>query len=209
MKKNIAIQIEESVNVIDSLNHGLRLTPEEKLFFQEHYECVELNKNDFIIKAGEKEKYVYFIEEGILRYWLLDYEEREVTFWFSFEGEFANSYSSLQHNEPSSFNIQALCHTTIWKLELSQISYLYEHSLNANKIARIVLEDAFTRKINREICLLKQSPEERYKDLLRREKYLIHDIPLKYIASYLGITPQTLSRIRKQLLRKDNEIIHE
>lgn len=202
MRKNIVIQIEESINTIDSLNHGIRLTTEEQQFFMEHYERIELNKNDFITKAGEKENYVYFIEEGILRYWLLDYEERDITFWFSFEGEFANSYSSLKYNEPSAFNIQALCHTIIWRLALTQISYLYEHSLNANKIARIVLEDAFTRKINREICLLKQSPEERYKDLLTREKKLIHDIPLKYIASYLGITPQTLSRIRKQFLRK-------
>lgn len=202
MRKNIAIQIEESVNVIDSLNHGIRLTTEEQLFFMEHYERIELKKNDFVLKVNEKEGYLYFVENGILRYWLFGKEDRDVTFWFSFGGEFANSYFSLKHNTPSAFNIQALCDTTIWRLKLADLDYLYTHSLNVNKIARIVLEDAFTRQINREICLLKQSPEERYKDLLQKEKHLIDHIPLKHIASYLGITPQTLCRVRKQLLKK-------
>lgn len=199
--KNIAIQIEGYVNIIDSLNHGIRLTEEEQQFFLDHYERIELKKNDYVIKINERENYLYFIEKGILRYWLLDKKGRDITFWFSREGEFANSYSSLKYNEPSVFNIQALCNTTIWRLKSSDLNYLYQKSLNINKIARIVLEDAFTRKINREICLLKQSPAERYKDLLYREKDLMSQIPLKYIASYLGITPQTLSRIRKQLLK--------
>ena len=93
MKTNIALLIEQSVNVIDSLNKGLRLTPEEQLFFCEHFEREEIKKNEFTIRIGDYEKYLYFIESGILRYWTAqEYgdPDKEVTFWFSFPGEFAD-----------------------------------------------------------------------------------------------------------------------
>ena len=76
---------------------------------------------------------------------------------------------------------------------------LYETSLNINKIARIVLEDALVRKINREIQLLGLSCEEIYKELMTKNKDFIQQIPLKYIASYIGVAPQTLSQIRKKI----------
>lgn len=203
MKRNIAIQIEESINAIDSLNHVIRLTLDEQIFFNEHCECIELKKNDYVIKENEKEKYLHFIEHGILRFWAFDKDDKEVTFQFASDGEFTNSHFLGKNNKLSTFNIQVLCDTSIWRLKLTDLDYLYTFSLNINKMARIVLKDILTNKINREICLLKQSPEERYKDLLKKEKHLIQNVPLKYVASYLGMAPQTLSRIRKQLLRKE------
>ena len=104
MKTNIALLIEQSVNVIDSLNKGLRLTPEEQQLFCEHFEREEIKKNEFTIRIGDYEKYLYFIESGILRYWTAqEYgdPDKEITFWFSFPGEFANSYFSLKENQPS------------------------------------------------------------------------------------------------------------
>lgn len=196
---NIALLIEQSVNVIDSLNMGLRLTTDEQTFFCEHFERIELRKNDYTIKEGELEKYLYFIENGILRYWASNSKDGETTFWFSFSKEFANSYFSLKNRKPSEFNIQALCNTIVWRISLKDLSHLYANSLNINKIARIVLEDACTRKIEREIHLLKLSPDEIYRELIKKEKELISSIPLKYIASYIGVTPQTLSQIRKTI----------
>ena len=157
MKTNIALLIEQSVNVIDSLNKGLRLTHEEQQFFCEHFEREEIKKNEFTIRIGDYEKYLYFIESGILRYWTAqEYgdPDKEVTFWFSFPGEFANSYFSLKENQPSLIHIQALTDCVIWKLSKQDLADLYQTSLNINKIARIVLEDALCRKITRETLLL-------------------------------------------------------
>lgn len=202
MKTNIALLIEQAVNIIDSLNDGLRLTMEEQQFFCDHFEREELKKNQFAIRIGNYEKYLYFIEVGILRYWaaLNDNDpDKEVTFWFSFPGEFANSYLSLKENVPSLINIQALTECVIWKLPKNDLIYLYQTSLNINKIVKIVLEDALCRKINREVRLLGSSGEELYKDLITKNKDLIQNIPLKYIASYIGVTPQRLSQIRKKI----------
>lgn len=202
MRTNIALLIEQSVNVIDSLNDGLRLTAEEQQFFCDHFEREELKRNEFTIKIGDYEKYLYFIETGILRYWTTPSDidsDKEITFWFSFPGEFANSYFSLKENRPSLINIQALTNCVIWKLPRRDLTHLYQTSLNINKIAKIVLEDALCRKIHREVLLLGSSGEELYKDLMVKDKDLIQKTPLKYIASYIGVTPQRLSQIRKKV----------
>ena len=125
MKTNIALLIEQSVNVIDSLNKGLRLTPEEQQFFCEHFEREEIKKNEFTIRIGDYEKYLYFIESGILRYWTAqEYgdPDKEITFWFSFPGEFANSYFSLKGKSAITHtytSIDRLCNLEIIEARLS------------------------------------------------------------------------------------------
>lgn len=199
---NIALLIEQSINVIDSINRGVRLTSEEQQFFCDHFERQKIHKNEFTIQIGDFEKYLYFIESGILRYWTKEVEgdpDKEITFWFSFPGEFANSYFSLRQGQPSLINIQALTDCVIWRLDKADLTELYETSLNINKIARIVLEDVLIRKITRETLILGYSCEKIYRDLLARDKELIKNIPLKYLASYIGVTPQRLSQIRKKV----------
>lgn len=199
MCDTIANLIEKSVNIENNLDHGLRFTTEEKQFFNDHFQRYERKKNTFLIEEGKKERYLYFIEKGIMRHWTTNMKLREITFWFSFSNEFVNSYLSLMHNSPSTFNIQALCNSIVWRINIEDLSMIYAESLNINKIARIVLEDVFTRKIEREISLLKLSPEDRYQELIKCHKELIYTIPLKYLASYIGITPQALSRIRRRI----------
>ena len=161
---------------------------------------VELDKNDYLIRKGEVENYIYFIESGIFRYWVSGMDsDKEVTCGFSFSCEFANAYSSLNNKELSVFNVQALCKSVIWRLSKRNLSYLYKTSLNINKIMRVTLEYAFARKTVRELSLLRYTPEERYVKLLEGDKMLLQNIPLKYIASYIGITPQALSCIRKRI----------
>lgn len=200
MNSTIAKLIENSVNIENNLNKGFKLTPEEERFFNEHFEREEIKKKTFLTREGEKEKYLYFIEDGIIRYWTTNIKLREITFWFSFSNEFTNSYLSLMQNEPSAFNIQALCDSVAWRMKINDLTQLYDNSFNTNKMARIALEDAFTRLTKREISLLKLSSEDRYQELIKYHKKLIYNVPLKYLASYLGITPQALSRIRRRII---------
>lgn len=199
---NIALLIEQSVNALNDLNKGIRLTPEEQQFFCDHFIRHEIKKNEFAIRIGDTEKHLYFIESGILRYWTKEVEgdpDKEITFWFSFSGEFANSYFSLREGLPSLINIQAITDCIIWKICKKDLMELYNTSLNINIIARTVLEDALIRKIGRETLLLGSSSEKIYRDLIERNKDLLQTIPLKYLASYIGVTPQRLSQIRKKI----------
>lgn len=200
MNKNIALLIEQSVNVVDALNTNIRLTDEEQSFICNHFERIELNKNDFVTKKGSVENYIYFIETGVLRYWESSIDnEKEITFGFSFSGEFAHSYLSLKNRTPSVFNIQSLCNSIVWRLDSSSLAFLYKTSLNVNRIMRVVFEDYITKKIVRELNLLKYTPEERYINLTKMNGELLQIIPLKYIASYIGVTPQALSCIRRRI----------
>lgn len=108
----------------------------------------------------------------------------------------------MKSQQPSVINIQALTDCTIWRLSKQKLADLYDSSLNANKAARIILENILLRKINREIQLVGFSSEDMYNELFTKEREFVEKIPLKYIASYIGVTPQTLSLIRKKMLEK-------
>ena len=110
MKTNIALLIEQSVNVIDSLNKGLRLTHEEQEFFCEHFDREEIKKNEFTIRIGDYEKYLYFIESGILRYWT------------------AQEYGDPDKEVPFGFLSRVNSPTRTFPLrKISHHSYIYKH----------------------------------------------------------------------------------
>lgn len=193
---NIIQQIEEIFGNIIHLNS------DERLFLLESFERIELKRHDFLLHENQIEKYIYFLESGILRYWLLDDNQNEITFQFAFPNEFCNAYSSQKYSKPAKYNIQSIKDCVLWRLTTARLNGLYENSLAINIFARKIMEDIFTNKIDREIFLLTHKPEERYKFLQEREKEMIKLIPQKYIASYLGITRESLSRIRKRLSYK-------
>lgn len=112
--------------------------------------------------------------------------------------EFINFF--LSHEEHHAhYNIKALEPCKIWRLPKKDLHQLYELSINFNKLARIHLVRSINRKIIREEEFYTLDAEARYKALLANEKWLLRSIPLKDIASYIGITPQALSNIRKRI----------
>lgn len=187
-----------SINPLERIFSQGFLTEEEITFLTDNFEKIELRKNEILIEEGKNEPYIFFIEKGIVRHWTLIHKtQKEVSLWFSFTDEFINLYSSLIHYHTSPLNVQTLSKCSIWRIEKNKLFSLYSSSLSINKIARIFLENLLLRKVYREIFLLKLDAKERYNHLMEKEKKLLRTIPLKYLASYLGITPQTLSKIRK------------
>ena len=119
---------------------------------------------------------------------------------FFLPGSFFSSYSSFLKQSPS--DVQVL---TITACELEVIYYedlqdAYEHSLLANKLGRVATEQSYIKRVEREKDFLTKSAERRYQDLLISYPQIIHHIPVNKIAAYLGIHPESLSRIRKQML---------
>lgn len=188
------------------LGEEARFTEEEKVILYESCELVTFKKKDFLIRRGEIEKSLYYIESGIVRYWFEDDDSQDITFWFSFEGEFCNAYVSMIRQETCEFNIQALEHVTAWRIKQETIKSLHTKSLATNMAARKLMEEIYIRKLNREIFLLKYKPKDRYRTLLEQSGYMLQRIPLKYLASFLGVTPQSLSRIRQSLSNQYPEV---
>jgi CRP-like cAMP-binding protein len=162
--------------------------------FSEKY----VSKKTIIQPKGKVENSLYFIKKGILRAWIEKYD-MELTFDFAFENSFYSAYSSFLTQTPCEYNVESITDMIIWEITYSDLQDIYRETIIGQIIGRMAAEDLFITKCKKEFSLLFKSAEQRYKDLFIEEPRLIKEIPLKYIASYIGITPQALSRIRKRI----------
>lgn len=197
MVQTIATLIDETLMVMGAHLH-VRMTDEEKAYLDAHFELIHIKKGEHLVTRGEEVCYLYYLESGIVRLWFPDKENREISARFIQAKEFINFF--LSHEEHHAhYNIKALEPCKIWRLPKKDLHQLYELSINFNKLARIHLVRSINRKIIREEEFYTLDAEARYKALLANEKWLLRSIPLKDIASYIGITPQALSNIRKRI----------
>ena len=160
----------------------------------------EFSKKSKIISIGEIENCISFIEDGIVRLLIPhEDEEKEITFGFSFENEFISAYDSFLTRTPSLYELETLTKTTIWSISYTDLQEVYKTTQIGNLIGRFSSERLYLIKSKREQSLLTDSAEKRYLNLFKERPKLIKKIPLKFIASYIGVTPQALSRIRKRI----------
>ncbi|GGX23176.1 hypothetical protein GCM10007384_25480 [Aquimarina muelleri] len=110
-----------------------------------------------------------------------------------------SAYDSFLTQNPSEYQIETLSDTVLWRLTYGDLQDVYAQTKIGNIIGRITAENLFLIKSQREQSFLNNSAEKRYIDLFTERPQLIKEIPLKYIASYIGITPQALSRIRRKI----------
>jgi CRP-like cAMP-binding protein len=161
--------------------------------------CKTLPKKTVFLKVGEIENAISFVESGGVRLYIpKEEEDKEVTFGFSFEGELISAYDSFLTQTPSHYQLETLEDTVLWSFSHSDLQELYDATRMGDRIGRFTSERLFLIKSKREQSLLNETPDERYLNLLKDRPDLINQIPLKYIASYIGVTPQALSRVRKR-----------
>ncbi len=136
-----------------------------------------------------------FIAKGYVRFYFL-VEDEEVTKEFNFENTFCGSYASFITGSPSRFNVKAMEDLSLLIFDRPHLLQLVEQYPAWAKFLLFSVENLFVRKENREASFLLDTPEEKYKKLLFENKEMLRRVPLKYIASYLGLSAETLSRIR-------------
>jgi CRP-like cAMP-binding protein len=158
----------------------------------------EFPKKTLLLKEGQTERYLSFMEEGILRFFIPK-EENDRTFAFAFSNAFVSAYDSFLTQTPSTYQIETLSATVLWRLTYADLQDIYQRTATGNTIGRLASEYLFQKKARRELSLLNESAEQRYVNLFSEHPLLIRSVPLKYIASYIGITPQALSRIRRRI----------
>lgn len=180
----------------------MRLEEKEAEYHISKFEKIGIPKKTNLTNAGEVENYLYFIDQGIVRFFInksVKNEVKEITFSFTAENSFTSAYDSFITRKPSVYSIQTLKKTTVYRIHYKDIHNLYNTTQVGNYLGRISAEQLYVKKAQREIAFLLYSAEERYLNLMETFPEYILQIPLKYIASYLGVTPQALSRIRKRI----------
>ncbi|MFT7331362.1 MAG: CRP-like cAMP-binding protein [Roseivirga sp.] len=169
-------------------------------FFKSKLQRRIIPKKTIFLKINEIENHISFIESGVVRLFLpKENPEKEITFGFSFKNQFVSAYDSFLTQKPSLYQLQALTEISILSISYKDLQEVYQTSQIGNLIGRLTAERLFLIKSKREQNLLNLTAEERYLNLFKERPELIKVIPLKYISSYIGVTAQALSRIRKRL----------
>lgn len=183
---------------IKHINQYLSLSKEEIEFAKNHFPLKEYSKNEVFFKEGNIATSIYFVIEGCVRlYYNADGNEK--TAYFYTEGKFFCANESFVKNTPARENFQALENTTIMSIHKSFDVELLDKFPNFEIIERYALLDELITN-NRIIeSFVSKSPQERYTELLKTNKALFQRVHQQHIASYLGISPESLSRIRKRI----------
>ncbi|HEU4555299.1 MAG TPA: Crp/Fnr family transcriptional regulator [Chitinophaga sp.] len=154
-------------------------------------------KGDFLVREGQVENFVYFLNKGATRHYFIK-DGKEFTVDFQFQGDFVTAYYSLITREPSTVFIELLENAEVIAISLEFLNEFYSKYHHGEKIGRLIAEYQYIKRLRKEMDLLSHTAEERYAALMRRNPDLIQQISVKHLSSYLGIHPESLSRIRKQ-----------
>jgi CRP-like cAMP-binding protein len=168
----------------------------ERLFHRKTYK-----KGDHLLAEGEICRQITFIETGLVRYYInKDGEER--TNYFNKEGEFVCDYPSFLPRTPAVVNIQALEDCTVWTIGFEGIQQFYNEVEHGERFGRLAIEAVFVSVVTQIGSIYTDTPEMRYQKFLLNYPTIVQRIPQYYIASYVGVKPQSLSRIRKRLANR-------
>lgn len=184
-------------NLIQTLNFIVTLESNEIEFLKSAFKEFHLKKGDFFLKAGDLNNKLGFIQKGLIRYFVYKNEE-ESTLEFSKAGEFIAEYQSLVQKSKSIQSIQAIEDTTLLIMSGDDLQNLYTGFKNGDRIGRLVIEHRFNVLVNQLISIYMHNPDQRYLHFIKTYPELIQRVPQYHIASYVGVKPQSLSRIRKR-----------
>lgn len=161
------------------------------------FEKIILPKNEFLLTEGKTCRHLYFLEQGALRgFYTLD--GKEITHWFGFENDFVTSFHSFITQEPAVENIQLLEGCILWAISKETLDHLFDQYHEIERLVRIAYEKYYIRLEERFVNAQFKTATERYENLLQQTPHIPERLPLGYIASYLGISQETLSRVRSR-----------
>jgi CRP-like cAMP-binding protein len=182
------------------------VSTEAQAFINQKSNPGHLSKGELLISAGGICAHIYLIRKGILRSFIKE-GSKEITTWISSEQELATCITSFGLAQPARENIQALEDCELTALSLEDLQYLYDHFPEANVIGRKILEKYYRDAEERAFIARLMEATSKYKHFIATKSDLLNRVPLKFIASYLGMTLETLSRIRSKLSRNINEVM--
>jgi CRP-like cAMP-binding protein len=188
-----------TTQIIQSIKTFVPLNKEEEQAFLQILELKKFNKKEFLLQEGQICNKVTFINNGCMRlFYNVDGIENTIQFFFG--DSWYTDYASFLTGKPTIENMQALEKTEVIQFKKENIYKLYASMPIFDRVGRIFAENAYLALSQLNQMKTNEEPETRYLNLLKTRPELAQQIPQHYIASYLGIKPETLSRIRKRIL---------
>ena len=188
-------------NFVFFLSRFVTLNDEELNAFLAVFKPLTISKLDHLFLEGDNVDCLYFLNEGIMRGYYKK-ENEDITSHFYFGPTMLTDLVSVRENTPTRMNVQALRHSECMVASFSEIDDLVSRYPNIELVFFKLLEHLYLFGAGRQYSFIMDSPQERYLKLFNERPKVISEIPLRYIASYLGIQPETLSRIRSRIFKK-------
>ncbi len=184
------------------LNKFPFIKPNDIMRLLPHIHYISVKKNHLIIQDGTSNTNLYWVQKGLVRLFHKK-DGTDVTFNFTKEGAYIASIDSLLYETPATYSAETLIDTQLYYINYIEFQKLKDSNVNLLKLEIEILKHIIFHCIHQDIYkTMPKSAEEHYLQLFNDHKYYISQIPAKYIASYLGITEVSLSRIKKRLLHK-------
>ncbi len=185
------------MSISDFLNTLVVFTEEELNDILTHFAIEYACKNQILVRNGEICKSLYYVEQGMGRSYYLNENGKEITQWFFGVGKFMSSVDSFFQQSPSLYYLEVLEDSTLYSISKQDIDLLFAKYPKMEKLGRIVSIEMLTKISNKLNAIQFQTARERYDYMLTEFPDIVYQVPLGHIASYLGMTQETLSRIRR------------
>lgn len=187
--------------LIDYFENYLPFSEAEKAAVEAHFKERRIRRRQFILQEGEICKYNTFVVEGCFRMYMVDEKGKEHNLQFAVENWWIGDIGSFHSEKPSRLNIEAMEQSTILQCKKEDQLKLFVNHPKFNQIFRVLAENAMVGLQNRILQNISSTAEERYLDFVARYPHFFNRISNVQIASYLGVTPEFLSAVRKKIAK--------
>ncbi|MBS1597521.1 MAG: Crp/Fnr family transcriptional regulator [Bacteroidetes bacterium] len=186
-------------DIIDIISADFVLSDADILLCKKYFQEITVSKNEILEHENKIPRNLYFLSSGFMRLFYHSAEAEEITTYLCESGQFIAPFLSLVKKTKSKENVQCITNCSIQKIERSDLEKLIMQSESFKNFSLTIFEQAINYNETRANDLAVLSAEQRYVKLLNNHPAIIQNVPIQYIASFLGITPESLSRIRRQI----------
>lgn len=186
-------------NLISLLQTVVDINEQDVKLIETSFEKANARKNEILVDYGKDAKHLYFVISGYIR--VFHFEKGvEITNHLASENYFVTAYNSFTTKTPSEEIVQAISDCELFKITKDKLNQLYKQSHNMALFGIFISEKYLVFNNQRSKDLITLNAEEKYLKLLKEEPHILQNVPLQFISSYIGIEPQTLSRIRRKII---------
>lgn len=175
---------------------------DKSAFLAEQFDPIEISKNELLLKENKTAKDTFVLEWGFVRSYTFDQNGEEVTTNIFSAPCFVNDFLSFFKQQPTSENYQCLTHCNLWTMSYEKVQNCFHTYPEFREFGRMMLVTNYSNLHDRMLGMIKDTAENRYLKLMKNHPDIFQNVPLKIIASYLGITDTSLSRIRREITSK-------
>jgi len=187
-------------HLINLILKKIKLTGRDTELCKQYFEAVLFPKNRIIEEEGKIPRYLYFVVSGFMRLFHYNEQGDEITTHINCPPGFITSYSNFVNQEKSAENLECITECELLRITKKDLDLLTQESAALKDFSISVFQQSIVYNENRSKELATLTAEQRYKKLIENFPSIIHNVPVQYIASFLGMKPESLSRIRRQMI---------